>query len=309
MIRRWAALLVLMAAAGGATAQTAVTSELIHTRDADDFDATHVIAGYLPGYRSPQDQWGVAAGYDHYSQDGWSRDGERLLGRLRRLDAATGAGLAADAGVARAGSRTRFIADATWSARLTPGTGFELIGARDWVDTRPAIDDGITYTFYGASIDQALGERLTAIALLARQEFSDGNARNHVRGRLILALAPELGVTLQLRHRRYITEDTDVPRRYFNPARYDETQLVLALRRRLTSWPGWTVSGAAGAGRETVDNDEHNPTVTTELRLEGPLDNGWRVGLRAQYLRTSGGVSGTDYWYSALGATLTIPLP
>lgn len=306
MIARGAMLAALAAAACIANAQPAVTTEAAHTRDADGFSATRFAAGYLPAYRSPHDHWGVAAANDHYAQDGWSRDGQRLLGRYRALDAATGAGVAIDAGAARVADRTRFVADATWSFRPAPATGIELIGARDWVDTRRAIDDGITNDFVGASLEQGFGDRFTAIALAAHQRFADGNSRNHVRARVIYALVPEQGVSVQLRHRRYTADDTTVPRRYFNPARYQETQAVVALRRRIGA--RWIVNGHVGGGRETIDRADRKGTAAAELRLEGPLANGWHLGLRAQYLRSAGGIEGIDYWYSAFGATLTVPL-
>lgn len=290
-------------------APTAISGEFHHTRDADRFTTTRLGAGYLPSYRSPFDHWGVAIANDHYSQSGWSRDGQRVLARVRRQDPSTAAGLNADFGAARVAGHTTLVADATWSMRLGASTGLELIGARDWVDTQRAIEDGIAYSFAGAALDQQFGERFTAIALAGRQRFSDGNSRNHLRARLIYALVPEHGVSLQLRHRRYTTDDITVPRRYFNPERYEETQLVLALRKR-TAWPapGWMINAALGGGQETIARTDHKPTVNADLRLEGPLENGWRLGLRAQYLRSSGGVEGADYWYSLAGVTLTIPL-
>lgn len=308
MIGRCAALAALLAVCGVARAQSAATAELTFTRDADSFAATRFAAGYLPAYRSPQDYWGVSVGSDHYAQNEWSRDGQRLLGRVRQLDAQSGAGLAADAGVARVANRTTFVADAAWSTRLTQSTGVELTGARDWIDTQRGIDDGITYHFIGASLEQGLGDHFTAIVLGGHQRFSDGNSRSHLRARLIYALLPEQGVSIQLRHRRFNADDISVPRRYFNPGRYEETQLVLALRRRIASWPGWAINGHVGGGRETIDRTERKPTASAELRLDGPLENGWRLGLRAQYLRSAGGAEGVDYWYSLLGATLTIPL-
>jgi hypothetical protein len=308
MIGRCAALAALLAGASIAQAQSAVTTELTHTRDADRFAATRFAAGYLPTYRSPQDFWGISVGNDHYVQDNWSRDGQRLLGRARQLDAQTGAGISADVGAARAASRTTLVADATWSTRLAQSTGVEVIGARDWVDTQRGIDDGITYDFIGASLEQGLGDRFTAIGLAGHQRFSDGNSRNHLRARLIYALAPEHGVSVQLRHRRFTADDITVPRRYFNPGHYEETQLVLALRRRIAWWPGWSINGHVGAGRETLDRTDRKPTTAAELRLDGPFDDGSRVGLRAQYLRSAGGVEGVDYWYSLIGATLTVPL-
>ncbi len=308
MIARRLALALLVAGAGVAHAQSAVTTELAHTHDADGFADTRVVAGYLPVYRSPQDFWGVSAGNDHYAQGDWSRDGQRLLGRVRQLDPQTGAGLSVDAGAARAAGRTTFVADATWSTRLAPRTGVELIGARDWVDTQLGIDDGVTYDFVAASIEQGIGDRFTVIGLAGHQRFSDGNARNHLRARLIYTLLPDFGVSVQLRHRRFNADDTSVPRRYFNPGRYEETQVVLALRRRLASWPGWIINGHVGGGRETIDRTERKPTSTAELRLDGPLDNGWRLDLHAQYLRSAGGIEGIDYWYSLVGATLIVPL-
>jgi hypothetical protein len=305
---RCIAFAALLSSASISCAQPAVTTDLTLTRDADRFAATHVALGYLPTYRSPQDYWGTSIGNDHYAQDSWSRDGQRLLARVRQLDAQSGAGLSADVGIARVADKTTLVADATWSKRLAPATGIELIGARDWVDTQLGIDDGITYDFIGASLEQGLGDRFTAIGLAGHQRFSDGNARNHLRARLIFSLVPEQGLSLQLRHRRFTADDVTVPRRYFNPERYEETQFVLALRRRIQAWPGWTINGHVGGGQEIIDRTERKPTTTAELRLDGPLDNGWRLGLRAQYLRSAGGIEGVDYWYSLLGATLTIPL-
>jgi hypothetical protein len=48
------------------------------------------------------------------------------------------------------------VGDATWGWRPGAHTGVELIAAGDLVETQAAINRGVAYGFYGASIEQQL---------------------------------------------------------------------------------------------------------------------------------------------------------
>lgn len=300
---------VLLSFAGVSLAQPAPLAEAFASRDADGFSHYRIGAGALLRHDSAFDYWGVAAAHLRYGQDGWSRTGQRLTALIRDQVAATGEGLVADVGASTVAGHTTAVGEATYNRRVGASTAIELLAARDWVDTRPAIEDGIVATFAAASVEQALGSRLTAIVLAGRQHFSDGNDRDHLRARLIVGLAPEHGLTLQLRHRRYRADDTGVPRRYFNPERYEESLLALALRRRVTTEAGgWMLMASAGAGRERIDRSVRNSTSLFELRADGPIGRAAHLRLFATHQRASGFESGPDYWYSQLGALLIVPL-
>lgn len=299
----------LLSFAGVTLAQPAPIVDLYASRDADGFSMQRAGAGALLRYENASDYWGAAAAHARYAQDGWSRTGQRLTGLYRHQVAPTGEGLVVEAGASTVAGHTAAVGELTYNRRVGASTGIELLAARDWVDTRLAIEDGIAATFAAASVEQSLGPRLSAIALAGRQHFSDGNDRDHLRGRLIFGLLPEHGLTLQLRHRRYRADDITVPRRYFNPERYEETLVALALRRRVATDAGsWLVMASAGGGRERIDRSVRNSTSLFELRAEGPLAGDVQLRVRATHQRASGFASGPDYWFSQIGAMLIVPL-
>src|SRR5437870_2096928 len=198
---RWlfAGALFASSVVGGVHAQTtAILGDISASRDADRFDALRFRTGALVSYASSFDYAGLAAQTTHYSQSGWHRNAEAILALWRDQRRDTLAGSLAEAGFARIAGHTRFIGDATWSLRPTERTGFELLAAGDLVETQRALDRAIAYTLFGASAEQQLSERFTAIGLAAYQRFTDGNERLHLRGRLIWLLVPEHGITAQL---------------------------------------------------------------------------------------------------------------
>jgi len=290
---------------GTARAELAVLADIGMTGDSERFYSYRARAGGLFGYTSYLDYFGVAAQNTHYVQSGWHSDAQALLGLWRRQDRTTLAGVRAEGGVVQVAGHTRAIGDATWSLRPRPSTGFELIAAGDLVETQAAIDRGIAYGFYGASVDQQLLSRLTAIGLVGYQPFTDGNERVHLRGRLIWDAIPDYGITAQLRWRQYRSSEADVGRAYFNPQQYRQWQVALAMRKRISA--GWIGSATVAAGRETINNDTTQPTALAELRAEGPFIKGTRVAFNALYTRSTGYVESPDYWYAQVGATLIIP--
>jgi hypothetical protein len=288
-----------------ARADVGALSSVSGTGDSERFYSYRVRGGAVFDYRSYLRYYGLTAQNTHYAQGGWHKDGQGLIGVWRRQDRTTLAGINAEGGVVQVAGRTRVVGDATWSFRPQSSTGLELIAAGDLVETPGAIDRAIAYGFYGASIEQQITKRLSAIGLVAYQPFTDGNERVHLRGRLIWDLIPDYGLTAQVRWRQYRSSEGDLAHPYFNPNQYRQWQAALAMRKRLSG--GWIWSSTLAAGQETINNDRTQPTTLIELRAEGPIARNARLALTALYTRSTGYIDAPHYWYAQLGLTLIVP--
>lgn len=272
--------------------------------DTDGFHTERVRVGALWPYASWLDYAGVALQNTRYAQDDWTRNAAGVVGLWRRQDGATLTGVIAEGGITQVAGHTRVIGDADWSLRPAKDTGVELIAAADVVGTETAIERGVAYGFYAASIEQRLADRFTAVALAGYQSFTDGNGRTHLRGRLVWQALPDQGVNVELRWRGYRSGKDDVGGAYFNPDRYRQWQGVGAVRRHVGSW---TISGALGAGEETVNGTDTHPVRTAELHAEGGLPRGMHVAVYAVYNRSTGYVASPDYAWREGGVTLIVP--
>jgi hypothetical protein len=290
--------------AGSASAQVAGLGDFSASGDADHFDTLRLRAGALLRYESPFQYAGVAAQSTRYEQFGWHSDAPAAMVLWRNQHRDTLAGTIGEAGLTRIGGRTRMIGDATWSLRPGTHTGIELLAAGDLVETQRALDRATAYTFVGISAEEQLSKRLTVIGLAGYQHFTDGNARVHLRGRVIWLLVPEHGITAQVRWRQYDSQQIDVDGAYFNPGRYREWQAGMAIRKR---YAGWLWSGTLAAGRERIDGNVEHPTTLAELRAEGTIAKGTRLSLHASYNRSAGFAVADRYWYRTIGATIVVP--
>jgi len=302
--RGLAAAFIATLAVCDAAAQVAVLGDVNASQDADHFDALRLRTGALFDYASSFQYSGVAAQTTHYEQSGWHCDAYAILFLWRSQRRETLTGTVAEAGLVHVGGRIRPIGDATWSLRPRPHTGIELLATGDLVETQRALDRGTAYTLLGISAEQQLTERFTVTGLAGYQHFTDGNARVHLRGRLIWLLVPERGITAQLRWRQYDSRQFDVDGAYFNPGRYREWQAGVAMRRR---YAGWLWSGTLAAGREEIDSSTQNATRLAELRAEGTVGKDTRIVLHASYNRSAGFVAANGYWYRVIGVTVIVP--
>ncbi len=189
--------------------------------------------------------------------------------------------------------------------RPRASTGVELIAAGDVVGTKEAIERGITYGLVAGSVEQQFGSRLTGIALVGWQPFTDGNSRSLVRARMIWSLLPEDGLSFQARWRQYASSKSDVDGAYFNPEHYKNWDAGLSLRRNVGH--GWTVYGLAGGGQERVDNQSWQGTAIAELRAEGPVAGDKHLAISISYNRSAGFSNAPDYWYAAANVSLVVP--
>lgn len=287
----------------GQDAGTGVLAESRFESDADNFDALLLRGGLLLDYRSHLRNSGFAVQNMHYSQGNWREDVPGILGIYRSQERDTMEGIRAEAGVVSVAGRARPVGDITWSLRPRESTGFELIAAGDVVGTREAIERSITYGLLAASVEQQFGQRLTGIALVGWQPFTDGNSRTLFRARLILSLVPEHGLSAQVRWRQFASSDDGVTA-YYNPERYRNWDAGFSLRRRVGTW---LVAGLAGAGQERADGNQSQTTGIAELRAEGPLSGDMRLAVGLVYSSSAGFATSPDYWYSAVNASLIIP--
>jgi hypothetical protein len=272
--------------------------------DTDGFRALRARAGGYYSYDNPWSNAGVIAQSTRYTQGSFALDVPGVLGLYRDQRRETLAGIDVEAGVVRVSGHLRPVGDANWRFVPSPGTAVELIAAADLVDTAPALESGIGYTFLALNLDKELHERFTVTGLAGRQDFSDGNTRNHARARLIWLALPDEGVSLQLRYRFYSSSEADVDGAYYNPARYQQWLGVAAFRKR---HEGWLLSGALGAGRQRASGTGSLPSYLAEARAEGTVTGDTRLVLRAGYSRSAGYVESPDYAYWYAGATLVIP--
>ena len=306
MVSALAPTVVQVAAAADPSApRTAVLAQIGLESDADDFGGLLARGGALFGYRSHLQNFGFAAQNIHYSQDGWNEDVPGVIGIYRNQRRDTLEGLRAEAGVVSLSGHARPIGDVTWSHRPRDTTGIELIAAGDVVGTREALERGISYGLAAASIEQQFGSRLTGIAFAGWQPFTDGNSRSLLRARLIWGIAPEQGISAQVRWRQYASSSNDVDGAYYNPDRYRNWDAGLSLRRRVGTW---TVAGLAGAGRERADDDAWQTTTIAEVRAEGPLSGDMRLTIGILYNRATGFTESPDYWYGTASIGVIIPL-
>ncbi len=296
------------AAPGGAQVQSAPVTGAVAAiasvdvaSDTDGFHSTRFRAGALYPYVSYFDHVGVTVQDIRYSQSGWSRDAAGIVGRWRKQDPNSLAGIDAQAGVVRVAGHTRAVGDATWSLRPSADTGFEMIAAGDLVETQKAIERGIAYGLFAASAEHSFAGRFTAIGFAGWQPFTDGNDRSHLRARLIWQAVPDWGLNAEFRWRQYRSSKDDVGGAYFNPDRYRQWVGAVSMRRHLGAW---TLAAALGAGRETIDGSDTHPVRMAELRAEGALAADLRLVFHAGYNRSTGYVDAPDYSYRQAGITL-----
>jgi len=281
--------------------------DVLHTRDSDRFRSTRTRIGALVDYKSAYDFIALGGGGTRYEQDAWSADRYTLNSVIRKQERATGAGLLANLGVSTVGDHQKGIGEATWNIRLSPSGGFEFIGQREFVETRPSLESGVMTNYLAASGDLAVTDRFTVIGLAGEQWFSDDNRRTHLRGTAIYSLLPEQGLSVQGRARGYESSRSGGVL-YFNPDDYERGDIGLRLRR---AFGNWRVLAAAGGGRERINRDVEKPTRYADFRAERSFANNFSVALTFSLSKASdsdGAITGgSTYTWRYYRAVLIAP--
>lgn len=248
-----------VAAQDGDAARPAVRADAWSSSDAEGNEARKLALGWDVAHRDLQHWWGMKVERARYSGDGWSDTSDRIY-------------------LAGAGERGGWL----WEGDL--GTdGDDLIGRasihsqdarrkeffieRDVLETRGGVENGWVQTFAGAAIDLPMGERWSATLLGGAQDFGTGsNLRTHARGNLVYAVAPEQGLSVQLRTRYFHNSD---PREadYYSPPWYGEAIGAVGWRRNVG---GYQWRALAGTGRQRSAGEDWKRARMLQVGLETP---------------------------------------
>ena len=272
--------------------------------DSEGFSTYKYNAGYLPLYEHGEKYTGVSYQHNYFTQGGWDSSAEVYTLLTKAINPRTGLGYNLNVGYNLENGHKLVTTDSNYGFRVTDSTKAELMLNRDRVETQNSLNNGIYYTLGAASVEQQVMERLTAIAMVGNMYFSDTNTRPIVRAKLIYDLIPDYGLTAQLRYRQYRDTNTNVLNNYFNPSTYSETMIAFGARKRIS---GWMLSGTAGVGRQTVNQDPSTTTQLYELAATSPVaSNDYYFKTRAGYGK-SAGFLGPNYFYRYLMEEIIFP--
>lgn len=266
------------------------------SHDTEGFSTNALSVEYLPEFIHGNNLTGVRATFRDYTQNDWRRESQQLTFIKRDVDPATANGWQMDAGLSARGQHETLTLDGSYHRPLAAKLGMDLFVNRDWVETRAALDRGVDFTFLGGSFDQGIGEHWTVVGMAGLQYFSDGNSREHYRGKVVFQPMLDSGLTLQLRYRTFHSSKLNVGGSYFNPTSYDETLFALGWRKRIE---GWVLRAAAGAGLQHVNSDPGSDTRLLELQLDSPYRGNQFARLRGGYSQ-SAAFGGPNYGYTYL---------
>jgi len=284
------------AATEPANQEQGVGANFFTSHDTEGFNTLGTGVEYLPDLRNIDALTGIRYTYRAYIQQNWGIEAQQVSLIKREIDPATFNGWQLDTGLSQLGSHSMLTLDGSFHRALAAKTGLDLFVDREWLETKPALDRGAHFTFLGASMDQGIGEHWTVVGLAGLQDFSDGNAREHYRTKLVFQPLLDSGLTLQGRYRTYHSKVENTGGVYFNPTHYDETLLALGWRKRLQ---GWVVRLTAGAGQQHVNHDPGTNTRLLEFALDSPSGGAQFLRLRGGYSR-SASFGGPNYGYTYL---------
>ena len=277
---------------------------LYYSTDSEGFSSRRLSADGMVQFRHLDNKLGVRYTDYEFSKPGWSRGGQQLRLVANQFDRNTLEGWSVESGRFQAANRDLWTLDATWRKSLAPGRSYELFVNRDFVETATAIDNGVSYDFAGASVDYQWLPKWTTVGLAGIQNFSDGNQRRHLRGRLIFQPMLDVGLTTQLRYRWYDSSKTDVGGAYFNPPNYEEMMLAIGWRQRVNDW---RTALTAGLGRQRIDHASATTTRLAEGSAERQL-GGYSLRMCAGYTHAASlASSDPNYWYRYVSVDLLIP--
>ncbi|AWW48729.1 hypothetical protein DPM17_08820 [Polynucleobacter paneuropaeus] len=286
------------------TKQAISVPNVYFSSDSEGFSTYKYKAGYLPLYEHGEKYTGITYQHNYFTQGGWSSTGEQYTLVTKAINPRTALGYNLNIGYNTENGHQLVTTDSNYGFRVTDSTKAEVIVNRDRVETQNSLNNGIYYTLGGVSVEQQVLERLTAILMGANMYFSDTNTRPIVRAKLIYDLVPDYGLTAQLRYRQYRDTNTNVANNYFNPSTYNETMIAFGARKRIA---GWMLSGTAGVGRQTVNQDPSTTTQLYEFAATSPVaSNDYYFKTRAGYGK-SAGFLGPNYFYRYVMEELIIP--
>ncbi len=205
-----------------------------------------------------------------------------------------------------------------WRTRLgTDGDtviGSATLRASDWskeffiereiVETPRGIDEGIYYTFVGASFDFPASEQDVFNGMFGIQEFTGTNERLHIRGSYVHVLKPEIGLSAQLRG-RFFHSTSPGEFDYYSPSNF--VQLLPVVQMRRFDGDGWMYLVALGYGAQKATGSQWQDARLADVRIESPASlRKLQAFGQLQYTNSSLSGAAGDYHYVMARAGLTV---
>ena len=272
--------------------------------DSEGFSTYKYNAGFLPLYEHGEKYTGVSYQHNYFTQSGWDSSAEVYTLLTKAINPRTGLGYSANIGYNLQNGHKLITTDSNYGFRVTDSTKVEAFVNRDRVETQNSLNNGIYYTVGGASLEQQITERFSAVVMGANMYFSDTNTRPIARAKLIYDLVPEYGLTAQFRYRQFWDTNTSVVNNYFNPNQYIENMVAFGARKRIQ---GWMLSGTAGVGRQSVNQGPSTTTQLYEFAATSPVaSNDYYFKTRAGYGK-SAGFLGPNYFYRYIMEEIIFP--
>jgi hypothetical protein len=263
------------------------------TRDTDDFERDIARVAAAIHYENIYEFVSVLGSVDRFRQREWSARVNSIGLAARKVNRRTAAGYFVRAAIADAPAKLQLHGEATWNIRFSDRAGVELIANRDALETIEAL--------------HAASDRWTLIGMPTYRKFSDGNTQTGARGWIIYGVAPESGLSVNLRARAY-DSDEDGGGLYFSPLEYRRAEVGVRLRRAIEDW---RVFATANMGREYINSEPSKPTFDLSITASRVFDKDISVGLQFAYFRSSDSANnvGLDdrYAWHMLRAYVGIP--
>jgi hypothetical protein len=289
-----------------ATAQSgaapALESDTFYSTDKAGFETIQQLVGWDIHRIDNEHYVGVALEDAHYSGPGFGTSDDRAYLRF------------ADTRPNKDGTAWKWNAQLGFDQRTVVGnfeiyderadkSRAELYGERDIVATREGTDLGLYSTLIGVADDFQLTPRLSATASAAFEDFTDDNTRDLARARLVYVVAPDYGISAQLRTRYFHDSDPN-EFDYFSPRWYAEYVPTIAMRRFID---GNQFYVAIGYGRQRTSDRNWNPDTLIEASWTSPDRGRWFTRLSVGYTNTP--VNTNDgYAYRYVNAQIVVPL-
>lgn len=266
------------------------TLDGVDSHDSDGFRRTTVRGGAMLFFDSPYRFVALGGSRDEFRQRRWTYEVNSIVLAGRSIERQTAGGFTGRLALTTNTKRVQWHGEGSWNIRLSERAGIELLANRDAVETAAALRTGVLSNFVGASLDYALSDRLTAIAMPTYQRFSDGYSRGGGRAWIIYGILPQYGISTELKAR---VEDASGKSRgrYFSPEYYERYEAGLRVR---TSLGAWRLFATAALGQERINHEISNPTAIAMLNIQRSFTGNTTIGGQLSYYRAAGAGTSTD---------------
>ena len=288
----------------GVGAQTASSQPMIAAGvDAsDDSDGFHEFKPWAQYEAS--NGWGLRAGWQRYSLEGWTEHGSSLyLTQRMQRGAFTSNGRL---GVNRTASHSHWVGVWDGMYQFSPATAAGLSFERDVVNSQRGLIDGLTSNTALAVLDHQFHPRFSVGLAGGSTWFSDHNRRDVLRTRWTFTLSEEQGWYTYAATRHY-RNSNPYQGAYFAPERFREAALGVMWKKALNDH--FVISAHADAGRQYIDGQGQrlwHMGVQLSAPHRAPIQ--WSVGLRTNRDHASSNADGDgSYRYTSFVAQVRLP--